>query len=255
MSNITHSIGILILIGIFNYASQLFAERPEETHGKASHVVRGHVTGVFIREGEEEMEYMVRMRIEAIERGTGHQTGESIYVYAYQLKPDAPVKDAANGHNSLPKEGQYIRAWIKGGQGQMKALYPDWFERLNQRDLADSKIKATRKDLDEYLSRFSNEETWVYGERKRGELAGTWISEGSNRHRVRFGSNGSYTEESNGKKSFGMYAISPKGRIVAYSKSDLVPGIGRWFWFNGEMLIGPKGPKPDAHWMREVASK
>lgn len=110
----------------------------------------------------------------------------------------------------------------------------------------------SRQDLDEYLAQFGNATGWTYGERSPGELAGTWASLDGDGHQLVFnagGSEGAFSESFNGKMTSGLYAISPEGKIVAFSKSNDV-GVGSHFKLAGETIIGPKGPNPNAQWQR-----
>ena len=78
----------------------------------------------------ENAEFLVQIKIQSIEKGTGYKKGDYIFAYAYQRKDDAPRVPASSGHSSIPEEELLIRAHIKRGKGQMEALYPDWLEVL-----------------------------------------------------------------------------------------------------------------------------
>ena len=123
-------LGMLALILVLGLSRHGQAERPIERADKATYIVTGAVQRVFRRDAGHHSEYLVQIRIDGIEKGEGYQEGDSMYAYAFQRKPDAPVEPAAGGHKAVPKEGQRIRALIKRGDGQMEALYPEWFEVL-----------------------------------------------------------------------------------------------------------------------------
>ena len=118
---------LLVVLGLTRYGR---AERPIESPEKATYIVTGTVQRVLHRETKVNDEYLVQIRIDRVEKGEGYKEGEFIYAYAFRRKPNAPLEPAARGHKAVPKEGQRIRALIKRGNGQMEALYPDWFEVL-----------------------------------------------------------------------------------------------------------------------------
>ena len=107
------------------------AELPRELKKSASFIVTGRVSKVFKRrDPREHNEFLVQIRIEVVERGEGFREGDVIYAFAFQRRPDGRPETAAAGHRAIPKEGQRIRAWIRHSKGEMKALYPEWFEVL-----------------------------------------------------------------------------------------------------------------------------
>ena len=116
---------------------------------------------------------------------------------------------------------------------------------------------ATREDLDKYLANFGDATNWSYGERTPGELAGTWVSVDDGGHRVVFDANGcqgAFSEDFNGNMTAGLYAVSPDGRIVAFSKWNGI-GLGSRFKFEGQTITGPRGPNPSAQWKRIQTTK
>ncbi|CAN5292880.1 hypothetical protein BH23VER1_BH23VER1_12390 [soil metagenome] len=259
----TTKLPTLALIGTLFVQAIALAERPVEKPDSASHVVTGTVSKVFQRDSTEDSEFLVEIKIQSIEKGAGYAKGDYIFAYAYQRKADAPLVPASSGHSSIPTEGQLIRACIKRGNGQMEALYPDWFEVLlplttNEHGNAGS---ALRKGLDKQLARYKSVpyievKEWHYRERKAGELEGTWICEGGSDKAV-FGADGSFSESFDGKMTKGLYAISDDGLIVTYSVREGGGWLGGWYRLqsDGKSLTGPKGPIPNAVWRRVAESK
>lgn len=253
----------LALIGALFVQASALAERPVEKADAASHIVTGTVFKVFHHDSPENAEFLVQIKIQSIEKGAGYEKGDYIFAYAYQRKADAPRVPASTGHSSIPKEKQLIRAHIKRGKGQMEALYPDWFEVLPPLTTkAHGKARsALRKNLIKRLARYKSApyidvKEWHYGERKAGELEGTWIYEGGSDKAV-FGADGSFSESFAGKMTKGLYAISDKGLIVTYSEREGGGELGSSYQLqsDGKTLIGPHGPKPNAVWKRVTESK
>ena len=113
---------------------------------------------------------------------------------------------------------------------------------------------ATRPELDAYLSKHKNPGKWHYGERVKGELAGTWEIAGKGGQRVVFGADGTYRENFNGNMTRGLYAVSDEGRVVAFSKWNGI-GLGAYYRLEGEVLVGPNGPNPRERWLRKKTSE
>lgn len=65
---------IVLLLGPF-FLNVAHGERIDESREDASHVVVGEVTEVFESDGEEYVGYLVRIRIEELEKGTGPAKG------------------------------------------------------------------------------------------------------------------------------------------------------------------------------------
>jgi hypothetical protein len=107
-----------------------FAERPLEPRDSASHVVTGTVQGVFRRDAGSEYQYVVRIRIEAVQKGDGYEPGDTFFAYCFQRKADAPPQPSAGGHKSIPKEDQRIRAYVHRRNGLFEGNYKDWFDVL-----------------------------------------------------------------------------------------------------------------------------
>ncbi|MGC1275319.1 MAG: hypothetical protein WBC44_16555 [Planctomycetaceae bacterium] len=124
----TFSVSVLVIV--VACCAWLRAERPTEPVSKADFVVVGKVTKVFHRDFSSQDEYVIQIRIEEIEKGEGYRLRDLIFAYAFQRKPGLPLEPSASGHIAIPEEGQRIRARIKRGNGEMEALYPEWFEVL-----------------------------------------------------------------------------------------------------------------------------
>ena len=241
--------------------SDSLAERPVESIKVASHTITGTVTYVFTRDGAENHKYAVLIQIDGVEKGEGFKKNEYIYAYAYQRKADAPRVPASNGHSAIPKEGARIRAHLKQGNGLMEALYPDWFEVLPPLTTkAHGKVgPALRKNLIKQLERYKSApyidvKEWHYGERKAGELEGTWLCGGA---KAVFGADGSFSESFDSTMTKGLYAISDKGLIVTYSVRESGHGLGSSYRLqsDGKTLLGVQGPNPNAVWIRAKGGK
>lgn len=116
----------LVLVGTF--AATMYAERPKESEDKATVIVTGTVQKVFERDAGSNTEFVVQIRIDAVERGDGLKPRDYVYAYCFRRKPDAPREPSAGGHGLPPKEKQRIRARIKHSRGRMEGLYPNWFD-------------------------------------------------------------------------------------------------------------------------------
>ena len=116
------------LVGVL--AATMYAERPKESEDKATFIVTGTVQKVFERDAGSNTDYIVQIRIDAVEKGDGLKPRDYVYAYCFRRKPDAPREPSASGHGLPPKENQRIRARIKHSRGRMEGLYPRWFDVL-----------------------------------------------------------------------------------------------------------------------------
>lgn len=108
----------------------------------------------------------------------------------------------------------------------------------------------TRADLDDWLSGFTDESDWTYGERARGELAGTWQAD-RGRVRVGFSADGTFRESAGDRIHEGLYAISANGWIAAVSQvPHQGPRLKSYFQFDGRSLTGPVGAHPRVNFRR-----
>lgn len=120
-------------------------------------------------------------------------------------------------------------------------------EESAQQERAD--IVVSLDDLKARLEMFPNEVNWTSGERTPGELAGKWVSQDQDQEVVIFHADGSFSEDFNGNMTTGFFMISDSGRIATLSSWKDVQ-LGSHFQFDGETIVGPKGPLPRVEWKR-----
>jgi hypothetical protein len=77
-------------------------------------------------------------------KGDGHGKGDVVHVFVFQRKPGLRVEPAASGHDAVPREGEHVKAWLRHQRGQIKGLYPAWFESLPAPKAAAEKGPAER---------------------------------------------------------------------------------------------------------------
>lgn len=162
---------VVLLAALFSCVANVRAEREIEPPEAASHVVAGTVRKVFTRNAGDETEYLVQIRIASVEKGDGYGQGDYIYAYAFQRNPEAPREEAASGHHSVPKEGQRIRARIKRASGRMEALYPFWYDLLED----GARALPTGRDADESTVGAMNDLTELH-ERVSAQLPKGWTA-------------------------------------------------------------------------------
>jgi hypothetical protein len=117
-----------------------WAERAPEEKSFASHVVVGTVEGIYVRKENGTFHYIVEIAVEKVEKGDGLKPGATLYVSCYQHDPDwlkgkvlteKEQKEYAfrgSSYDSLPKEGQRVRAYAKQWGSKYAALFPSWHE-------------------------------------------------------------------------------------------------------------------------------
>lgn len=103
------------------------AELPPQSQDDATHVVIGEVEAVYVQDSREYRRYVVKIRIEKLERGEGYEPGGVYYAECFQRKKTAPRIPAPYGHTAVPREGQKIRAWIISEGDGNQGIYKDWF--------------------------------------------------------------------------------------------------------------------------------
>ena len=123
---------ILFGASVSAFSTTAMAERPKEPIEKATHIVTGTVRKVFRRNADANLEYVIQLRIESVQKGTGVEAGDYLYAYAFQRKRGAPLEPSASGHNAIPAEGHRIEVALVARQGRMEGLYPDWFTPLKE---------------------------------------------------------------------------------------------------------------------------
>ena len=112
------------------FVSPVQAERPPESPEDATHVVVGQVESVFSYETRSDVHYVVKIVIDQVEKGDGYQAGDAFYAECFQRKKSAPRIPAAYGHQSVPKSGQRIRAYVIRDGSRCEGIYPKWFDGL-----------------------------------------------------------------------------------------------------------------------------
>ena len=111
---------------------------------------------------------------------------------------------------------------------------------------------SLRDELDAYLEKHRIESDWTYGERTPGELRGSWATVDRSDSLIIFDLNGQagvFSQDFNGHRSVGLYAVSRDGQIIGYSKWNDIGRGSRWK-IEGVELVGPRGPSPKVRWRR-----
>lgn len=129
-----HLLKLLLTTVIGCAASTARAERPNEDRAKADFVVDGVVKGVYTRDEGYYYHYIVELVIDEVEKGNDLATGRTLYLYSFDRKRNAPPEPSASGHESPPKKGQRIKAFVKDGKGRHEAIYQDWYDELQAAD-------------------------------------------------------------------------------------------------------------------------
>jgi hypothetical protein len=107
-----------------------WAEREPEDRKDADIVVKGDVRSVYVRDEKEYYHYIVELRVDEVEKAKDVKPRDTLYVYCFKRKKDAPREPAMSGHDSPPEKGQRIKAFVKHGRGKQEAIYPNWYDRL-----------------------------------------------------------------------------------------------------------------------------
>jgi hypothetical protein len=130
---------VLLLVCGIGLVAHVSGELPADPRESATYVVAGKVTKVFARDNDGFTDFVVQIRIDDVEKGEGYRSGDFIYAYAFKRKPGGATNEPGiGGHRQIPEEGQHIKAWIKHAKGQMRALYPRWFEVLPTPEKSDA---------------------------------------------------------------------------------------------------------------------
>jgi len=111
---------------------------------------------------------------------------------------------------------------------------------------------SAREELQSYLDVFEDETNWTYNERKPGELKGQWRTVDRNDSMLEFNINGvegTFSNDFNGNRAIGVYAVSETGRVVCYSSWNDI-GLRTHFKLERGLLIGSRGPSPRVQWRR-----
>ena len=126
---------ILLFLGLFSLVSAR-GERISEQRENASHVVVGEVTNVFKSDGREYIGYVVRIRVEAVEKGDGPAVGQFFYAECFDRKPHkGPGSPApgASGHSGVPEVGDRVRVFTNEEDSIYEGVYPNWYDLLPKR--------------------------------------------------------------------------------------------------------------------------
>lgn len=103
--------------------------RPIEKREEADYVVAGVVTAVYTRETAGYRDYIVEIRVETVVKGAGIRQGDSFRAFCYQRKEGkGGLEFDSPGHDTVPREGQRVRAFVNGEGGRNEGVYPDWID-------------------------------------------------------------------------------------------------------------------------------
>ena len=100
----------------------------------ATHVISGTVRCVFTRETATQMQYMVEIRVSAVQRPESVTPGDIVHFYCFQRKKDKPAAESnwnqivaaqletigEKGHTSVPTEGQRVRVLANFRNGRLE---------------------------------------------------------------------------------------------------------------------------------------
>ncbi len=173
--------------------------------------------------------------------------GENGNSRSVQTDPeDQMVENQTIGVRSNPQSGRPVEQVPQGEDGKSSTG-----RAASQVAPVSAGPPATREDLQAYLDRFKSSDTWHFGERVPGELVGTWRTVKRRDQPVLFRADGSYSQDFNGNRAEGLYAISDSGKVVAFSKWKGT-GLGAHYQLRGQHLVGPRGPIPNERWQREA---
>lgn len=105
------------------------AARPVEKREQADYAISGAVTAVYSRETTGYREYVIDIRVEQVEKGAGIKQGNTFRAYCYQRKEGkGGLEFDTAGHNTVPKEGQRVKAFVNRAGGRNEGVYPDWID-------------------------------------------------------------------------------------------------------------------------------
>ena len=126
----------LLLLVLFSFALAR-GEKIPEFRKDATHVVVGEITKVFKSEGKEYISYVVRIRVEVLEKGSGAVAGQHFYAECFQRIPhNGPgvAAPGASGHSGVPKVGDRVRVFVKDKESIYEGVYPNWYDALAKAD-------------------------------------------------------------------------------------------------------------------------
>lgn len=116
-----------------------WAERRSDDRAKAPVILRGRVDSIEIRRREETDYYLIRLRVEEVERGEAVRPEDVFAVSCFRWSRPGRGKVGARGHSSIPKVGDLIRAyawgrapgsypWYQETTYIHEGNYPDWYD-------------------------------------------------------------------------------------------------------------------------------
>jgi hypothetical protein len=112
--------------------SDLYAERPPERREDATYVITGTVDGLYVRKTRYYSHYIVKIRVEQVERGKDLQPGDVFYAACFRRDPNAPREPSPQGHATIPREGQRVRVYVNDLRGENEGVYPNWVDILGR---------------------------------------------------------------------------------------------------------------------------
>ncbi len=112
--------------------TSLYAERPPEARKDASYVITGTVDGVYLWQTQRYNNYVIKILVEKVDRGTGIRPGDFFYASCFQRRPSAPPEPSAQGHRWVPRLDQRIRAYVNERNGEHEGVYADWFDAVGR---------------------------------------------------------------------------------------------------------------------------
>jgi hypothetical protein len=124
-----------------------FADRPQESRDKATHVAIGRVEGVYAQEGATgaNQRCVVEIAVEKVERGGGLKAGTALYASIYRPNPKAPdlkkmtereqkryLLTVDGGHDAAPRPGTRVRVFLIHSAGTYTGVFPRWVDVLKE---------------------------------------------------------------------------------------------------------------------------
>ncbi len=105
--------------------------RPIEKREQADYILSGVAAAVYARKTTGYWEYIVEITVEQVEKGAGIKTGDPFRAFCYQRKEGkGGLEFDTAGHNTVPKAGQQVKAFINQAGGRNEGVYPDWIDIL-----------------------------------------------------------------------------------------------------------------------------
>lgn len=117
---------------VFAFVATTNADRAPDDRKSAKFVIEGVVESVEKSEDGEHDWYLVRIRIQKVEKGEGLKVGEVLKATCYRLVRPKPKTLASPGHGPAPAKGTRIRAFISDHDthGGLEGVYPEWYDAI-----------------------------------------------------------------------------------------------------------------------------